>query len=58
MDGHRGAVILVDIAEPSRVPTLAEPFFLTFNADCQLRIVMSPQDLAAAGLEALGKKWG
>ena len=27
------------------------------NADCCFRIVMSPHDLARAGLHALGKQW-
>lgn len=56
-DGHRGAVLIVDVKEPSQVPALAEPWFLAFNADCKFRIVMSPEDLAKAGLDALGKKW-
>jgi hypothetical protein len=56
-DGKRGAILVVDVKEPSRVPFLAEPFFLTFNADCKFRIAMSPEDLAAAGLDKLGKKW-
>jgi hypothetical protein len=57
-DGKRGAVLLVDVQEPSDVPTFAEHFFLNFNATCKFRIVMSPQDLQKAGLEALGQKWG
>jgi hypothetical protein len=56
-NGTRGAVIIIDVAEPSRVPSFAEPFFLNFNADCEFRIVMSPEDLGKAGLEELGKKW-
>ena len=56
-DGKRGAILVVDVKEPSRVPSLAEPFFLTFNADCKFRIAMSPDDLAKAGLEKIGKKW-
>jgi hypothetical protein len=28
------------------VPTLAEPFFLTFNAEVQFRIAMTPEELA------------
>lgn len=55
--GTRCAVLIVDVAEPSRVPSIAEPFFLHFNADCRFRIVMSPADLGRAGLEELGKKW-
>jgi hypothetical protein len=56
-DGRRGAIIIVDIQDPSRVPALAEPWFLTFKADLSFHIVMSPEDLGRAGLEALGKKW-
>ena len=57
-DGTRGAVMIVDVSDPARVPSFAEPFFLNFNADCRFRIVMSPEDLAKSGLDALGKKWG
>ncbi len=57
-NGTRGAVLVIDVADPSRVPFYAEPFFLNFNADCRFRIVMSPEDLGKAGLEKLGEKWG
>ena len=56
-DGKRAAVLIIDVREPSRVPSFAEPFFLKFNADCHFQIVMSPDDLAKAGLDKLGKKW-
>ncbi len=57
-DGKRSALLVIDLASPSDVPKVAEPFFLTFNADCRLRIAMTPEDLKTAGLDALGKKWG
>ncbi len=57
-DGHRGAVLIVDVADPSKVPALAEPWFLSFNADVQFHIVMTPPELEQAGLDALAKKWG
>lgn len=57
MDGCRGAILIVDLKDPSKVPSLAEPWFLQFNADCEFRIVMTPDVLAKAGLEELGKKW-
>jgi len=57
MDGTRGAILIVDVADPSKVPALAEPWFLTFNADVQFRIVMTPADLEKAGLDQLGKRW-
>lgn len=58
MDGKRTAVLIVDLADPSKIPSLAEPFFLGFDADVHFHVVMSPEDLATAGLEALGQKWG
>ena len=56
-DGKRGAILVVDLADPSKIPALAEPWFLTFNADVKIRIAMTPDDLKKAGLDALGKKW-
>jgi hypothetical protein len=56
-DGQRGAVIVVDMPDPSKIPALAEPWFLTFNADVQFRVAMTPEDLKKAGLEELGKNW-
>jgi hypothetical protein len=57
-NGRRCAVLIVDLPEASKIPSLAEPWFLTFNADIEAQPVMTPQDLAAAGLDQLGKKWG
>jgi hypothetical protein len=56
-NGKRGAVLVVDVPEPSRIPTLSEPWFLTFNADVHFQIVMTPTDLRNAGLDELGQKW-
>lgn len=56
-DGQRGAVLIVDLPEPSKVPALAEPWFLAFSAHVEFRIAMTPEDLKKAGLEALGKAW-
>lgn len=55
--GTRGAVAIVDISDSSQIPSFSEPFFLNFNADCEFRIAMSPEDLGKAGLDELGKKW-
>lgn len=56
-DGTRGAVFVIEVAEPSRLPSFAEPFFLNFNADCRFRLVMSPEDLGKAGLDQLADQW-
>lgn len=57
-NGLRGAVVIVDLPDPSKIPMLAEPWFLTFQADVEFRVVMTPDDLKKAGLDDLGKKWG
>ena len=44
--GTRGAVAIVEINDSSKIPSFSEPFFLNFNADCEFRIAMSPEDLA------------
>ena len=56
--GTRAAVMVVEVSDPSRIPHYAEPWFLTFDADCRFRVAMTPEDLAGAGLEALGQKFG
>ena len=56
-EGRRGCIMLIDIAGPSAVPAIAEPWFLLFNADVEFHVVMSPNELEKAGLDALGKKW-
>lgn len=56
-DGLRCGIFVIDVQKPSEVPAFAEPFFLKFQANCKFRIVMSPQELQAAGLEGLGKAW-
>ncbi|MCU1752817.1 panthothenate synthetase [Pseudomonas sp. 6D_7.1_Bac1] len=56
-DGMRGGIFLINVQDSSEIPSFAEPFFLNFQANCKFRLVMSPQDLQKAGLEALGKTW-
>ena len=57
-EGHRCALLVINLEDPSQVPAYAEPWFLHFQGDCRFRIVMSGEDLQKAGLEQLGKKWG
>jgi hypothetical protein len=56
-NGQRSAVLVVELSDPSKIPSLAEPWFLTFQADVELRPAMTLEDLKRAGLEELGKKW-
>ena len=57
-EGQRGRIMILDVASPSDIPSIAEPFFLTFEAEVRFRVCMSPEDLGNAGLDELGKKWG
>jgi len=56
-EGHRGGMIIVNMDNTSQIPALAEPWFLTFHASVELKLAMTPEDLARAGLDGLGKKW-
>jgi len=56
-DGKRGGIIVLDVADASKIPSVAEPFFLHFNANVSFHPCMTPADLAKAGLEELGKKY-
>jgi hypothetical protein len=56
--GNRGCILVVNIDDSSQVPRYAEPWFLEFEADCEFRIAMTPDDLSKADLDGLGKRWG
>ena len=58
LGGQRTGIFIVDLADASGIPALAEPWFLSFNAEVEIHPVMVPADLAASGLDALGKEWG
>lgn len=57
LDGHRGAIMIVEIPSATAIPAIAEPWFLNFKAVCKFRIAMTPDDLMKADLAKLGKKW-
>jgi hypothetical protein len=56
-DGHRGAILVVDLKDASDVAVKAEPWFLAFNAQVEYRIAMTPEDLGRANLGEIGKTW-
>ena len=56
--GKRTGIFVVNLSDASQIPALAEPWFLTFEADVQFRPTMTPADLERAGLDKLGKQWG
>ncbi len=56
-EGNRGAVMVVNVANASDVPSIAEPWYLNFEAICEFRIAMSPDDLMKANLTKIAEKW-
>ena len=56
-DGKRSGIYIVNLTQASDIPKLAEPFFLNFNAECRIRIAMTPDDLMKSGIDQIGKKW-
>ena len=56
-DGKRAGLYIVNLRNESDIPKFVEPFFLNFNADCHIRVVMTPEDLMNSGIDQIGKKW-
>lgn len=48
-NGNRSGSIVFDLKESSDIPSVAEPWFLAFNAKVSFRPVMSMEDLAKTG---------
>jgi hypothetical protein len=56
-DGERTALLIVNLEKASQIPVIAEPWFLQFNAAVHMRPCMTPEDLAASGIDQMGKKY-
>jgi hypothetical protein len=50
-NGQRTAFLFLEIKDSSEIPKIAEPWFLAFGADVEIKAVMVPQDLAKAGAD-------
>ena len=56
--GRRTVLMVVEMEKTSQMPAIAEPWFLYFDAEVDFEPCMLPEDLAEAGLEELGRKYG
>ncbi len=58
-NGARTAFIIINLADSSQIPAVAEPFFLAFNAKVEIHPAMNLEDLknAAPGLESAVRKY-
>ena len=45
IEGKRTALIFFDLADASQIPAVAEPFFMSLNAELELYPVMTVEDL-------------
>jgi hypothetical protein len=56
-DGYRGGLAVYEIKDIGGLCAIAEPWYLTFNAECRFSMAMTPDDLGKVDLEGLGRKW-
>ncbi|SDQ05210.1 panthothenate synthetase [Flagellimonas zhangzhouensis] len=57
LEGHRAAIMVVDVPDASHIPSIAEPWFLYFEAICEFRIAMTMEDLMKSNLAEQAQKW-
>lgn len=57
-NGERTAMLIVDLPDASKIPSIVEPWMLAFNAKIEMHPCMVPTDLQNAGLDQIAKTWG
>ena len=59
LDGKRTSLVFFDLADPSQIPGVAEPFFMAFGANVEFYPVMNGDDLAKGldGATAAARKY-
>ncbi len=48
LNGLRTGILIIQMDDASKIPAIAEPWFLAFNANVEILPVMLPQDLQKA----------
>jgi hypothetical protein len=56
VDGDRAGFIVFDLAHPSDIPSICEPFFFELGAKVELVPVMTPEDVQAGLAKALAAR--
>ena len=57
INGKRGAIMIVSVENSADLPSITEPWFLLFNADVEIKMFMTADELTRSGLEELGRIW-
>ena len=59
IDGKRCGLIVFDLKDTSQIPSIAEPWFIAFNAHVEFQPVMNQEDLkrAMSGIETTVKRF-
>ncbi len=57
-NGTRSVIMVVNMKDTSEVPAYAEPWFLNFDASCEMRVAMTPADLEKAGIDKIAHPGG
>jgi len=53
IDGFRAGIYVVNIDDYSQLPSKSEPFFLTFQAQVQFHVCMTPEEIGRSGLDEM-----
>jgi hypothetical protein len=58
-NGQRTQYLIVDLDDPAKMPSMAEPWWLSFNADVSISPVFTLEDMEAIGpaLGEVAQKW-
>jgi len=56
--GRRGAFLVVDIPSEADLARISEPWYLVFEAEIELYIAMTPEDIGRIDYDSLAKQYG